>query len=84
MGLEGFLNPTVMQVIDEMKCSRYIEHKGSAKMITPFVGKQLFLCEAFGLKVPEGCDIHRSKRVNTDTGKKKRGGTPKHNPDEES
>ncbi|MDR1109707.1 MAG: hypothetical protein LBP92_03165, partial [Deltaproteobacteria bacterium] len=34
---------------------RCIEHTNRAKVITPFIGAQLDICEAFGFPVPEGC-----------------------------
>ena len=43
-------------MIDEMRPIRCIEHKGHARHITPFVGKQFDICKAFGFEVPEGCD----------------------------
>jgi len=44
-----------LEVLDEMRPIRMIEHTNRAKMITPFVGAQVDICEAFGFKVPEGC-----------------------------
>ena len=43
------------EVLNEMRSIRYIEHKNTSPYITPFVGKQLNICEAFGFEVPEGC-----------------------------
>ena len=43
------------EVLDEMRSIRCIEHTNRAKFITPFVGGQLDICEAFGFKMPEGC-----------------------------
>ncbi|MDR1657854.1 MAG: hypothetical protein LBT47_09945, partial [Deltaproteobacteria bacterium] len=34
---------------------RCIEHTGKAKFITPFVGKQIDICDAFGFEMPDGC-----------------------------
>lgn len=79
LGLEKTF-PTVMQMIDEMKSIRCIEHTGKAKIITPFVGKQLLVCEAFGLEVPKGCSPDKAKNFDSSTGKKKRGRPPKHDP----
>lgn len=42
-------------VLNEMRPIRYIEHKGARPYITPFVGKQLEICDAFGFEIPEGC-----------------------------
>ena len=44
-----------LDVLDEMRSIRCIEHTGRAKFITPFVGKQLDICDAFGFKVPQSC-----------------------------
>lgn len=55
---------TSMDVLDEMRAIRCIEHKGRKSFITPFVGAQLDICEAFGFEVPEGCaPKYRSKKV---------------------
>jgi len=45
-----------LEVLDEMRCIRCIEHPGHARKITPFVGAQLEICEAFGFEPPKGCD----------------------------
>jgi hypothetical protein len=44
-----------LAILDEMHAIRCIEHTGSAKFITPFVGAQLAICAAFGFEVPKGC-----------------------------
>jgi len=44
-----------LEILDEMRPIRLIEHANRAKMITPFVGKQVDICEAFGFAIPEGC-----------------------------
>jgi hypothetical protein len=44
-----------LDVVDEMRPIRLIEHTNRAKMITPFVGAQIDICEAFGFEIPEGC-----------------------------
>ena len=44
-----------MEILDEMRSIRIVEHKGKAKHITPFVGRQLDICDAFGFVVPDGC-----------------------------
>ena len=44
-----------LEILDEMRSIRCIEHTGKAKFITPFVGSQLDICDAFGFKVPEDC-----------------------------
>jgi transposase len=60
---------TVDTVIDEMKSIRCIEHKGKAKIITPFVGKQLKICEYYGLEVPPGC-APKVKGISSKTGRR--------------
>lgn len=61
---------TSIEVLDEMRSIRCIERKGRAKQITPFVGDQLTICEAFGFEVPKGCAPgYESKKV----GPRKRG-----------
>ena len=44
-----------LAVIDEMRPIRMIEHTGRARRITPFVGGQIDICEAFGFQIPPGC-----------------------------
>jgi hypothetical protein len=44
-----------LAVLDEMKPIRIIEHTGRAKRITPFIGSQVDICQAYGFKIPEGC-----------------------------
>ena len=44
-----------LAVLDEMKPIRIIEHTAKAKKITPFIGSQVNICDAFGFKIPEGC-----------------------------
>jgi len=46
---------TSLDVVDEMRPIRLIEHTNRAKVITPFVGAQIDICEAFGFDIPEGC-----------------------------
>ena len=61
---------TSLEVLDEMRSIRCIERKGRAKQITPFVGDQLTICEAFGFEIPKGCAPgYKSKKV----GPRKRG-----------
>lgn len=62
---------TTLEILDEMRSIRCIEHTNKAKFITPFVGDQLAICEAFGFEVPKGCSPgYKSKRH---VEKKKRG-----------
>ncbi len=45
-----------LEILDEMRSIRCIEHTGKAKKITPFIGKQRDICEAFGVAIPKGCE----------------------------
>ncbi len=45
-----------LEVLDEMRSIRCVEHTGKAKHITPFVGAQLDVCKAFGFPIPKGCE----------------------------
>ena len=38
-----------------MRPIRYIEHQNTKAYITPFIGKQIDICKAFGIEIPEGC-----------------------------
>jgi hypothetical protein len=49
------LFPSSLDVVDEMRPIRLIEHTNRAKAITPFVGGQVDICETFGFKIPDGC-----------------------------
>ena len=52
-----------LDILDEMRPIRCIEHTGKTKMITPFVGAQVNICEAFDVAIPEGCSPdYTSKR----------------------
>ena len=46
---------SLQSVLDEMRPIRYIEHPNTKPVITPFVGDQVKICEAFGFEIPEGC-----------------------------
>ena len=46
---------TSLEILDEMRSIRCMEHNHRAKKITPFVGKQVDICEAFGFEIPKGC-----------------------------
>ena len=53
-----------LAVLDEMRCIRAIEEPGHQVIMTPFVGDQLRICEAFGIPVPDECRPgYVSKRV---------------------
>lgn len=45
-----------LEILDEMRPIRCIEHTNKAKFITPFVGKQVDICLAFGFDIPKGCE----------------------------
>ena len=47
---------TILEVLDEMRSIRCVEHTGKAKHITPFVGAQIDIANSFGFKIPDGCD----------------------------
>ena len=38
-----------------MRPIRYIEHPNTKPTLTPFVGDQVKICEAFGFDIPDGC-----------------------------
>jgi hypothetical protein len=61
-------------ILDEMRPIRIMEHTNRAKEITPFVGAQVDICEAFGIQIPEGCS---PKYVSRQKPKRRRGRTPK-------
>jgi transposase len=44
-----------LEMVDEMKPIRCIEHTNRAKVITPFVGAQVDICEVFGFSIPKNC-----------------------------
>jgi hypothetical protein len=63
-----------LEILDEMRPIRLIGHTNRAKVITPFVGKQVDICEAFGFGIPEGCAPAYTSRQKP---KQKRGRPPK-------
>jgi hypothetical protein len=63
-----------LEILDEMRPIRLIEHTNRAKVITPFVGAQADICEAFGFDIPEGCAPAYTSRQKS---KRKRGRPPK-------
>jgi len=63
-----------LEILDEMRPIRLIEHTNRAKVITPFVGKQVDICEEFGFEIPEGCAPAYTSRQKS---KPKRGRPPK-------
>jgi transposase len=68
------LFPSSLDVVDEMRPIRLIEHTNRAKVITPFVGTQVDICEVFGFEIPEGCAPTYVSRQKTE---RKRGRPPK-------
>ena len=72
MGLKDRFGST-LDVLDEMRSIRCIEHKGKLRHITPFVGDQMDICKAFGIGIPDGCaPLYRSRKA-----PEKRRGRPK-------
>ena len=63
-----------LEILDEMRSIRLIEHTNRAKTITPFVGAQVDICEEFGFEIPEGCAPTYTSRKQP---KRKRGHPPK-------
>lgn len=53
---------SIQDVLNEMRSIRYIEHHATKPFITPFIGKQLDICEAFGLNIPNGCSPEYTAR----------------------
>jgi hypothetical protein len=66
--------PSSLDILDEMRPIRCIEHTNRAKAITPFVGAQVDICEAFGFEIPEGCSPTYTSRKKSE---RKRGRPPK-------
>lgn len=46
---------TPNKVLACMRPIRYIEHQNTKAYITPFIGKQIDICKAFGIEIPEEC-----------------------------
>jgi hypothetical protein len=64
-----------LEMVDEMRAIRCIENPHKAKVITPFVGKQLEICEAFGFGIPENsAPLYASRQAKAKRG---RGRPPK-------
>ena len=63
-----------LDVLDEMRPIRIIEYTNRAKVITPFVGTQVDICDVFGFKIPGGCTPTYTSRQKTG---RKRGRPPK-------
>ena len=63
-----------LEILDEMRPIRLIEHTNRAKLITPFIGAQVDICEEFGFAIPEGCAPAYTSRKKP---RRKRGRPPK-------
>jgi hypothetical protein len=63
-----------LDIVDEMRAVRCVEHTNRSKVITPFVGAQVDICEAFDLEIPKGCAPTYISRQKI---KRKRGRPPK-------
>lgn len=57
--------PSMAAILEGMQTIRCIEHDGRRKFITPFVGDQVTICDAFGLEIPEGCRPTYTSRKST-------------------
>jgi len=66
--------PSSLDILDEMRSIRQIEHKNRKKIITPFVGAQVDICDVFGFDIPKGCKPTYTSRQKP---KRKRGRPPK-------
>ena len=64
-------------ILAEMRSIRRIKHRGRLKFITPFVGAQVDICNAFGFKIPEGCAPEYVSRKKSATPKRGRPAKPK-------
>lgn len=61
---------SVEAMLAEMRTIRCIEHADRVKFITPFVGDQVYICQAFGFAIPDGCaPTYVSKRKQTSPGR---------------
>jgi transposase len=65
-----------LDIVDEMRPIRCIEYTNRAKSLTPFVGAQVNICNAFGFEIPEGC---APTYVSRQKSKRKRGRPSKKN-----
>lgn len=46
---------SIQDILNEMRPIRYIEHPGTRAFVTPFIGKQVEICNAFEFEIPAGC-----------------------------
>lgn len=64
-----------LDILDEMRSIRCVEHEGHAMHITPFVGTQVDICNAFGFQIPKGCEpAYKSKKVGKRRGRPRKSG----------
>jgi hypothetical protein len=68
------LFPSSLDVVDEMRSIRLIEHTSRAKVLTPFVGAQVDICKEFGFDIPKG---YAPDYVSRQKPERKRGRPPK-------
>ena len=61
---------SIQDILNEMRPVRYVEHPGTKPFITPFIGRQVDICEAFEIEIPNGCAPEYAVRK---TNKGKRG-----------
>lgn len=55
---------STLEILDEMRSIRCIQHKGHHPRMTPFVGKQRDICEILGFDIPAGCGVeYKSRKV---------------------
>lgn len=67
---------SIQEILNEMRPIRYIEHPSTKPFITPFIGRQIDICDAFGFDIPDGCAPEYVVRK-TNKGK---AGRPRKNP----
>ena len=65
---------TSLEILDEMRSIRCIEYENQNKVIlTPFVGRQMDVCNAFGFEIPKESDpeLQTSPKVKRKRGRPK-------------
>ena len=67
----------VEDILAEMRSIRCIEHSGRLKFITPFVGAQVDICNAFGFEIPKGSAPDYTSRKKSTTPKRGHPAKPK-------
>ena len=63
-----------LEILDEMRPIRLIEHTNRTKAITSFIGAQVDICRVFGFDIPKGC---APAYVSQKNAKRRRGRPPK-------